>query len=376
MKVEFGSAVAGPGRKAWGQLEVREGRKRVKLGVCAVNGAKPGNHVVLMANQHGVELNGIESIRRVCEEIDPQKLKGTVFAIPSMNPKAALLGRQAWVESKSAEKTREDNSYGTPYNMNFQWPGRKGDTLVARMAYEVWNRAVLAPHRRAAFVLDFHSHMNPTAAYAHNHMAAQLAVSAGVRNVIVTGDNGRIGMNSSVCTRNGIMGLTIELEAQGVFRAGSIEDGCRAIRNLLKFYGMLRGRLDLPDDTRMLDPWRCQRPSEKGPRRSWLDHKAKRAGLVISRKRQYDLVRKGETLGAILDPHAGRIVQTCKAGMGGALYHARTPKPHCAKGERLYTVCIVDRIQPREYVADLDRESFLDEERVKKDHEYMVSHHE
>lgn len=125
--IQLGTAKARPGQKAWGQIHVREGRKYVRLPACVIHGARPGEHVVLLANQHGVELNGVEAIRRLCEEIDPKKLKGTVFAVPSANPRAAMLKQQAWIEDKPKGKSADgQDHYRNPYNMNFQWPGKRG----------------------------------------------------------------------------------------------------------------------------------------------------------------------------------------------------------------------------------------------------------
>ena len=68
--LEFGSAKAARGQKSWGQLRVREGKKSVRLPVVVIHGAAAGEHAVVLANQHGGEVNGIESIRRFAEEVD------------------------------------------------------------------------------------------------------------------------------------------------------------------------------------------------------------------------------------------------------------------------------------------------------------------
>ena len=65
--IRLGAAKAKPGEKRWGQLLVREGKESVKLPTCVVNGIGDGEHVVVIANQHGGEINGVESIRLFCE---------------------------------------------------------------------------------------------------------------------------------------------------------------------------------------------------------------------------------------------------------------------------------------------------------------------
>ena len=125
--LRFGSARARPGQTSWGTLRVREGRKSTRLATCVVHGARPGPHVVVLANQHGTEVNGIESIRRFCDEVDPGKLKGTLFAVASANPPAAMRALPAWTEGDPRTK----DNYRSKYNMNFNWPGIMSRTPVA-----------------------------------------------------------------------------------------------------------------------------------------------------------------------------------------------------------------------------------------------------
>ena len=47
-RIHLGSASTGPGRKAWGQLRVAQGKKDVRLPVAVIHGAQPGPHVVMI----------------------------------------------------------------------------------------------------------------------------------------------------------------------------------------------------------------------------------------------------------------------------------------------------------------------------------------
>ena len=53
--------------------------------VLIVNGANPGKTLCLTAAVHGDELNGIEMIRRVMYNLEPDKLSGTVIGVPVVN---------------------------------------------------------------------------------------------------------------------------------------------------------------------------------------------------------------------------------------------------------------------------------------------------
>lgn len=351
--IELGTARARPGEKAWGQLRVREAGKQVTLATCVVNGAAPGEHVAVIANQHGVEYNGVESIRLFCEQLDPKKLKGTFFAIPSANPRAALSGHQTFVEEEAKRETAAE--YDNEYNMNRVWPGRKGGTLVERVVHEIWTRAVFAPHATASLFVDFHCHMNPTAVYADDHATADLGVVAGIENIIVTGSSEKVRTSNRVCCENGVRGMTIELFPQQWFVPEAIERGRRALGNLLKFWGMLSGKLDLPEEAIVLDPWRDhRRADETFARPSFMDYNSAHDGLLVPRKETYDTVRKGEVVAHIIDPRTGQVVEECRAPMSGAIYGYRTDrKAACHKGRRVFIVAIAKRVRPAEYVKKL-----------------------
>lgn len=363
--LSLGTARARPGRKAWGQLRVKEGSQSVTLPVAVIHGARPGSHVVVLANQHGTELNGIEAARQCVETIDPTRLKGSVFVVPSTNPRAALAMQSVWLEGRLP---RGMDPYASRYNMNFNWPGKVGGLLVQRVIHELFRRAILAPHRRADFVLDLHCHQGPTAVYAADRRFADLGVIAGIKNVVITGGDGKHSC-SGVCNAMGIPAMTIELGGQANFSGESIDMGRRAIFNLLKHFGLLSGAPEWPTTSVVLDPWRDHRDRTRtyaSP--SYMDYTARHAGLVIPRKRHYDTVRKGETVCDILDPYTARIVESCPAAIAGAIYNYRTGgKAACTKGQKLFTVSIARRVQAQGLMHPITQRSST--------HQHEQSHH-
>jgi len=362
----LGTAKAAPGRKAWGRLNVAEGARKVSLGVAAINGAGAGPHVVVLANQHGSEINGIESIRRFVEQVDPRKLRGTVFAIASANPKAAMLMNECWPEGQdeSLIQKRKGCPYipeggdrnSCAYNMNRKWPGRKGSgLLVERVVYEIWNRAVMAPHAKATLLMDLHCHQSPSSIYAACADDVPIGVASGVPNVIRTRSWGSGRQYSYVACRNaGIRSMTVELGGQGVLDETSIEIGRRAIFNMLRFYGLLRDKPEFDARTQLLDPWRGEKEKLPKGKETWKQYEARHDGLVRVLARPFDSVRKGRTVAEILDPFTGQIVERCAAPMSGALYALRLPTLACRKGQRIFDVAAVRRVKPAEYLRSQD----------------------
>jgi predicted deacylase len=346
-------------------LVVKEGHKSVRIPVAAIHGARPGEHVVVIANQHGGEVNGVEAVRRFCEQADPRRMRGTVIVIPSANPRAAMLMNECWPEDE--DESLIARSVGCPYvgpggnrnncayNMNRKWPGRKGAKLVDRMCYEIWNQAVATPGRKAVLLVDIHCHQYPCEVYARDSLAVDLGVITGIPDVVRTGFDTNIRTSNTVAVEHGIMGLTIELGGQVVMREESIETGRRAILNLLRFYGMLPWRLELPERTHIHDPWRNDIEKDRRfARSSYAIYKSRHAGLVISRRPFFDRVRKGDVICEVLDPYRGRIVEECRAPMSGSIYSYRFRKPVCARGEDLFIIGVDRYVNTAEHVRRLE----------------------
>ena len=76
---------------------------KVRLPVLTVEGARRGPLAVVMAGQHGRELNGIAAIERVFGLLRPSAMSGRVVFLPVMNPPAVRMRRQDYpVEEEQA----------------------------------------------------------------------------------------------------------------------------------------------------------------------------------------------------------------------------------------------------------------------------------
>lgn len=357
-RLQFGSARALPGEKAWGRLCVRQGSKEVRLPVAVVHGAKPGPHVVLLANQHGLELNGLEAVRQFVADVDPTKMRGTIFAIPSANPRATMLRSQIWPEDQHFRLIRKykdgpypvlAGDYTGPYNMNHIWPGRTGGRFTERVAYEIWNGAVLAPHRKADLVVDFHCHQAHTTAWADDDMAVPLGVASGVPYVCMTRSWGDLVMCALACARHGIPSLVFELGGQGRIVPESVREGVRAILNLLKFYHMLPGKPMLPRETTIFDPWRSDMLKRKGRRPTYAIVRAQRAGVLVPHAEPHQLVRKGDVICEIVNPYTGRPIDTVRSPRSGGLWSLNDGGV-ISKGDRLFVVCLAWKVSPKQFL--------------------------
>ena len=90
----MGTAVAAPGELVYGHLDVMELPNGVpeRLPVLIAQGQEDGPTLWLTANIHGAEYAGIPSIHRIMTPALPARLRGTVVALPSLNPSGLRIG--------------------------------------------------------------------------------------------------------------------------------------------------------------------------------------------------------------------------------------------------------------------------------------------
>ncbi len=138
--LEIGGRQVEPGERA--ELELRVARLPtgdwLSLPVIALNGHRDGPSVWLDAAIHGDEVNGLEIIRRVLAELDPQRLAGRILAVPIVN----VFG---FVQQTRYLPDRRD--------LNRSFPGSTRGSLAARIAHLFMKEIV----GRCRYGLDFHT---------------------------------------------------------------------------------------------------------------------------------------------------------------------------------------------------------------------------
>ncbi len=110
----------------------------LRLPVEALNGRRQGPRLWLDAALHGDELNGMETIRRVLEILDPALMAGSVLAVPVVN----VFG---FIEQTRYLPDRRD--------LNRSFPGSTRGSLSARIAHLFMTEIVA----RCQYGLDLHT---------------------------------------------------------------------------------------------------------------------------------------------------------------------------------------------------------------------------
>jgi predicted deacylase len=103
--------------------------------------------------------------------------------------------------------------------------------------------------------------------------------------------------------------------------------GVRAIRNLLKFLGMIEGEMELPQRQLLFEVAPHVRPSNSGYLVSRFD-----PDELFLREEAGIPVREGDVLGTLFDPYTFEDLETLRAPVDGLLYITRRSGPVRAGG--------------------------------------------
>lgn len=111
---------------------------QIALPVAVVHGVEAGPRLWLSAAIHGDELNGVEIVRQVLERVQPERLRGTLLAVPIVN----VFG---FIEQSRYLPDRRD--------LNRSFPGSPDGSLAARLA-NLFMREIV---NRATHGIDLHT---------------------------------------------------------------------------------------------------------------------------------------------------------------------------------------------------------------------------
>jgi predicted deacylase len=290
-----------------------------------IRGEEDGPVLGLTSSVHGQEYYHNRIIRKIINEIESNKLSGTVLAIPVANPPAF------------AHKTRL-----TPYppeetedfaNLNRVFPGRRltplfgsmehtDISLTMKMASVITSEFV----EKCTHIIDFHGHMQGGSLKKmlynnYDPKSKELArfFGLGIIHDPITGDEekGTFMPLTSYAGKLGIPAIVPEIGGGGhgeIFEKKCEEIGVQGIRNILGYLGMTNDEVKLPEK---------QFYFQKAPH-----IRAKNAGYLVSYMEADDVgigkptreVDKGEVLGTIYDPYTLKELEQLKSPVDGLLY--------------------------------------------------------
>lgn len=276
-------------RLSWSATELFEGVP-VSTPVLVVNGAFPGPTLCLTAAVHGDELNGIEIVRRVLHEIEPQKLSGAVIGVPIVNVQGFRRG------SRYLPDRRDLNRY---------FPGNSNGSAAARIAHSLITNIIL--HCDA--LVDLHTgsfeRANLPQIRADLRNRDVVTLTLGFGSMVVLHSEPIIGTLRHASTLAGIPAVTVEAGGPSQLELAEVKQGVKGIKILLTTLDMVK-KIRLWAD-----------PEPVYYRSSWV--RVNNGGILLSDVSLGSTVREGDLLGTITDPmnnartelrspYAGRII--------------------------------------------------------------------
>ena len=241
--------------------------------VLVAHGNEPGPRLCLTAAVHGDELNGIEMVRRLMYELEPNELAGTVVGVPIVNLDGFRNG------SRYLSDRRDLNRY---------FPGHKNGSAASRVAYSQFNNIV----RQCDYLVDLHTgsqkRINQPQLRADLDKSEVVAFAKHFGGMTVLHSPPGDGMLRAAAVEEVIVAVTMEAGGPNRLEEEAVDYGVQALETLLE-------NLDMRKASRF---WGAPQPvffeSE------WI--RAGQGGILLSDVALNDQVRKGEILGTVTDP--------------------------------------------------------------------------
>ncbi len=241
--------------------------------VLIVNGAEPGPVLCLTAALHGDELNGIEIVRRVLYNLDPEDLSGAVIGVPIVN-------LQGFHRSSRYLSDRRD--------LNRYFPGHPAGSSASRIAYSFFEEVI----RHCDALVDLHTgsfhrtNLPQLRGDLRNPKVREL--TEGFGNTVVMQSRGASGTLRRAAVNAGIPAVTLEAGESMRLQERAVEHGVNGITTLMNKLDMIE-RFKLWGD-----------PEPVYHRSLWV--RADQGGILFGRARLGDSVKEGEKLGVVTDP--------------------------------------------------------------------------
>ncbi|MEM6583226.1 MAG: succinylglutamate desuccinylase/aspartoacylase family protein [Pseudomonadota bacterium] len=258
--------------------------------VLVVNGASDGPTLCLTAAIHGDELNGIEMIRRIMFNLDPEKLHGMVVGVPIVN----LMGFSR--SSRYLPDRRDLNRY---------FPGNPTGSVAARIAYAFFNDIVT----NCDLLVDIHTgsfyrtNMPQLRADMGNSRVAAFVELFGDIPVLNSSGNQRTLRAAAV--RAGIPSVTLEAGEPMRMQRDMVNVGVKTINTLMAKSGMY-SKLGL---------WVKPKPAFYDS--FWV--RVNSSGILFSEIELGDNVEEGDILGAVSNPVSNEKIEIVSPYSGRVL---------------------------------------------------------
>lgn len=241
--------------------------------VLVAHGANPGPVMCMTAAIHGDELNGIEIVRRVLHQIEPDDLQGTIIGIPIVN----LDG------FRRASRYMSDRR-----DLNRFFPGNPTGSYASRVAHSLFHKVIL----NCDYLVDIHTgsflriNLPQLRGDLKNPMILEFSRHFGGMGVLHHA--GGSGTLRRAAADSGIPAITMETGGPHSLDQESVSHGVKGIKNLLHNLGMYK----------TVRLWLIPQPVFY--QSTWV--RSNQGGIMLSKVELDQKVKIGQLLGRVIDP--------------------------------------------------------------------------
>lgn len=277
----LGSSVP-PGTITQLSWQVELNSLKFNIPVIVAHGEFVGPVIGITAALHGDELNGIEIARQVLHGVDPEKLSGTLVAVPIVNI-------EGFVKQSRYMADRRD--------LNRYFPGNPEGVTPARFAHDLFHNIIL----KCDALIDLHtgsyyrSNLPQLRADLTNEAVADMVAKFGALTVLHSA--GSSGMLRNASTAAGIPAVTMEVGGPLALNPEDVSFGVKAVNTFLGEVGMIRRTQFLAT------------PQPVFYESQWLISDA--SGILLADAELGARVKKGQKIARIVNPvtNAEQIVE-------------------------------------------------------------------
>ncbi|KAI7893363.1 uncharacterized protein EV154DRAFT_501775 [Mucor mucedo] len=313
---------------AWIKIMTQGLSEWIKLPIIVCRGTGDGPVIGLTAAVHGNELNGVPCIHRVISQIDINKLKGTVVAVPCVNVWGFLKFQREFADGR---------------DLNRQFPGKEDGYASQVYCYHLMNKII----SQFNYMVDLHTasfgRVNSYYVRADLNDPVGASMAKLQQPQILLHNSGQDGTLRSAAAARGIKAITVEIGNPQTFQDRYIQWSFMGIMRILDHFDMyplkyvnisetstkspLEGNLSGPPNTVL-----CSRGF-------WLYTKT--GGLLEVYPDVNTMVRKGEIIARIKNMF-GNVVDEYFAPCTGVVI-GRSSNPVAMAGDRIVHMGVIKK---------------------------------
>ena len=276
-----------------------------RVPLIVVKGQSEGPVLGINAALHGDELNGISTIFKLIDEVNPKKLKGTLVLIPISNVPGYLAKQRYFSDAVDLNRIMPGKPKGVTSNLYAHYFTSK---IISKFNYLLDLHTASYGRVNSLYIrADLENEETRTLAYLQNPQ-------------IIVQKFDEEGTLRGWANDNSIPAITVEIGNPSAFQHNLIDETLEGILNTMRHYDMIEGDVkDMVTDATVCD------------HSYWIY--SNKGGIVDVLPKLADEIKKGQVIAYVYDVF-GQIKEKVLADRNGVVI-GKNINPNCDAGSRI-----------------------------------------